>query len=267
MRVTTNHTGQYLFPDHPSEVDRLDVQHYALRLTLGSNHLAPIADPRRVLDSGCGTGQWAYELCREFPRALVVGIDLQATKPVPPANFRLVKGNLLNTLPFADNQFDYVHQRLLVAAVPLPSWDGLIGELVRVARPGAWLELVEAAWSIEPAGPATARMVGLARRLGASLGLDSSGWVFRALGECLTGAGVTDVRRRAVDIPLGEWGGRAGSLMATDYRAAGMRLSDVYQARFGISAEECQELIRAASREWEELHSTCAIAIAHGRKA
>jgi hypothetical protein len=46
-----------------------------------------------------------------------------------------------------------------------------------------------------------------------------------------------------------------------------MRLSDVYQARFGVSAAECQELIRAAWREWEELHSTCAFAIAYGRKS
>jgi ubiquinone/menaquinone biosynthesis C-methylase UbiE len=66
----------YLLPRHASEVDRLDVQHYALRETLGVNHLAPIEPPRRALDVGCGTGQWAFELCKRHPGALVVGLDL-----------------------------------------------------------------------------------------------------------------------------------------------------------------------------------------------
>ena len=36
----------YLFPRHPSEVDRLDVQHYALREALGANYLAPVGRRR-----------------------------------------------------------------------------------------------------------------------------------------------------------------------------------------------------------------------------
>jgi SAM-dependent methyltransferase len=60
----------YLFPRHPGEVDRLDIQHYALRETLHANYLAPVEDPQRVLDVGCGTGQWGFEMCREFATAL-----------------------------------------------------------------------------------------------------------------------------------------------------------------------------------------------------
>jgi ubiquinone/menaquinone biosynthesis C-methylase UbiE len=266
MRTTAAEAGTYMFPNHPGEIDRLDIQHYALRLTLGSNYLAPIHRPTTILDSGSGTGQWAYEVGAEFPDALIVGFDLQSTKPGPPPNFRFVNGNLLQGLPFADGQFDFVHQRLLIPAVPLRSWAALLDELVRVARPGAWVELVEAAWDIEPAGPATARLLGLARRLAVSLGLDSTGSVYRSLAESLARAGLASVRRRTLDVPLGEWGGRVGSLMATDYRAAATRLSDLYESRFGVPAAECRALIRRAGQEWDQLRSTCAFAIAVGRK-
>src|SRR2546422_1102213 len=93
----------YMFPRHPSEVDRLDLQHFALREVLGSNHIAPVARPSRILDVGCGTGQWAVDLCHKFPQALVVGLDMEASKPQRAENYRFVRGNLLQGLPFQND--------------------------------------------------------------------------------------------------------------------------------------------------------------------
>lgn len=258
---------RYIFPQHPSEMDRLDVQHYALQLTIDANYLAPIGMPASILDSGSGSGQWADELCRQFPEALVVGIDLRPGKSVRPPNFAFVQSDVLRGLPFADGTFDFVHQRLLVPAIPLSAWPDLIAELVRVTSPGGWVELVEADWRIERAGPASERLVELACRLGRQRGLDVDGGTFRMLDRSLVEAGLVDAERRTFELPLGDWGGRVGSLMATDYRAAGIRLSPTYVERLGISAEECQELIRSSSREWEELRSGCVFAVAIGRKA
>lgn len=90
----------YVLPRHPTEVDRLDVQHYAMREALAANYLAPIERPERILDVGWGTGQWAYELCQQFPEAIVVGLDLEPSKPERPANYRFIKADLLKGLPF-----------------------------------------------------------------------------------------------------------------------------------------------------------------------
>ena len=165
----------YVLPRHPSEIDRLDVQHYALREALGTNHLASVETPARVLDVGAGTGQWAFEVCAEFPGALVVGLDLVAGKPGGPANYRIVLGNLLEGLPFERGAFDFVHQRLLFSGVPVKSWPAVVGELVRVTHPGGWVELVEGNVEFERAGPASERLAEMLRRLSRTRGLDSTG--------------------------------------------------------------------------------------------
>jgi hypothetical protein len=75
----------------------LDVQHYALREAVGANYLAPVEEPSRVLDVGCGTGQWGFEVCQQFPEALIAGFDLVSGKLGWPPRYRLVKGNLLRS--------------------------------------------------------------------------------------------------------------------------------------------------------------------------
>jgi len=256
----------YVLPRHPAEIDRLDVQHYAMRDALGANYLAPLASPALVLDVGCGTGQWAFELCAQFFGAMVVGLDLEPSKPQRPANYRFVRGNVLSGLPFGDDRFDFVHQRLLQSGVPLVSWPGVVNDLVRVTRPGGWVELVEIENQMKGGGPATTRLLELLLELAGSRGLDRSGVLFRQLDQYLREGGLVEVHRRDVDVPLGEWGGRVGSLMASDLRALYMRLSDVFQARLGVPADESRDLITAMSTELNEHRTVNAFGVAFGRK-
>src|SRR5579859_7604165 len=121
----------YMLPRHQTEIDRLDVQHYALRAALRGNYKAPVDRPVAILDVGSGTGQWAFDLCAEFPRATVVGLDLVPGKlALGPPNYRHVKANVLEGLPFADGTFDYVHQRLMVTALPVSTWPDVLTDLL-----------------------------------------------------------------------------------------------------------------------------------------
>jgi SAM-dependent methyltransferase len=265
-RQPVRDSDHYLFPRHPGEIDRLDVQHYALRETLLANHLSPVADSALILDVGCGTGQWGYDMCGEFPAARVVGLDLVPGKQGQPARYHAVRGNVLHGLPFADGQFDLVHQRLLVTGIPFSAWPALVRELVRVARPGGWVELIEIPFEGGQAGPAAARLVGLTCELLGSLGLDTSDEVYRSLDRYLLDAGLVDVRRHEVRVPIGSWGGRAGSLMATDFRSGATRVCEVLQARGRLSEREARDLIRDAQQEWEQGHYAYPFGIAYGRK-
>jgi SAM-dependent methyltransferase len=200
----------YLLPHHAieaTEIDRLDVQHHAVQERLGANYLAPLKQPSRILDVGCGTGLWAYELCAEFPEAQVVGLDLVPSKQPWPAAYRFVRANLLQGLPFADDRFDFVHQRFLRVGVPVRSWQVVVQDLVRVARPGGWVELVESAAEFEPAGAASERL----GRAGAAAQQDP-------------GAGLDRDRlslRRQLPDPGGDGGGREAHRDAAAGRVGG----------------------------------------------
>jgi SAM-dependent methyltransferase len=256
----------YVLPRHPAEMDRLDLQHYALAAALGANHLAPVLEPRTVLDVGAGTGQWGYDLANDHPEAMVVGLDLKPPKPGAPAGYRAVLGNVLQGLPFGDASFDFVHQRLLFSGIPVVAWPDTVRDLVRTCRPGGWIELVEGATRFEPAGPATERLTELLLQLNRSTGLDSNSIVFSSLDSYLVDAGIREVTRRTVDMPLGEWAGPIGSLMASDIRALFTRVSTVFTARLDVPASECVELVRQAQVEWEEHHTMYRMARAWGRR-
>jgi methylase of polypeptide subunit release factors len=61
----------------------LDLQHHLCKLTLhGKSHLAPLKNPKNVLDFGTGTGIWAIEFAEEYPEARVLGTDLSPIQPI-----------------------------------------------------------------------------------------------------------------------------------------------------------------------------------------
>jgi len=258
--------SSYLFPRHPGEADRLDLQHHALREALGRNFLAPVGSLRRVLDVGAGTGRWGAELCWEHPEALVVGLDLVAGPGEHPSGYRPVRGNLLQGLPFRDGVFDFVHQRFLMSGVPVGAWPQVVGELVRVTRPGGWVELVEPMVKPERLGPAGERLFGLLLELAAGRGLDTANVVFDSLDGYLREAGLEQVTRHEVTVPIGEWGGRIGSFMASDARALCARVCELLSARLALSAEEGVGLVRRSQEEFERRRTVWTIAVASGCK-
>lgn len=66
-----------------AELERIDIKHHVIMLLMGGNlHLAPIVDPKTILDIGTGTGIWAMEMADRFPEATVIGTDLSPVQPM-----------------------------------------------------------------------------------------------------------------------------------------------------------------------------------------
>jgi ubiquinone/menaquinone biosynthesis C-methylase UbiE len=259
-------TSRYFLPHSMGEVDRLDLLHYATRATLHADYLAPVRAPARILDVGTGTGQWAYELAEDFGQALVVGLDLVPTKPRSPANYRFVRGNLLQGLPFGDGRFDFVHQRLLVSGIPVRNWPAAVAELVRVTAPAGWVELTEAAPFMEPEGPATHRLYELLARMGREHGLDTHGVVIPRLGRYLLDAGAEHVQTRTVNLPIGRWADRVGEWIACNYRVLFTMLAPRFERAYGLPESECRELVATMLQEFEQLKPTIECGIAFGQR-
>ncbi|HSR24198.1 MAG TPA: methyltransferase domain-containing protein [Candidatus Eisenbacteria bacterium] len=259
-------TTAYMLPRHPAEIDRLDLQHYALRAALKGNYVAPVECPASILDVGSGTGQWAYDVCEEFPRALVVGFDVEPSKPDRPSNYRFVRGDLLHGLPFVDGGFDFVHQRLLQAAIPLARWPEAVCHLLRVTRPGGYVELTEIGDRTEPAGPAITRLWGFCSRLASGYGLDWTRTVPSSLHSYLERAGAVDVQRHHVAVPIGAWGATLGEMMAADLQALFTRLCPQFEARLGVPAAEAADLVATALQECETYRTNAICTFAYGRR-
>ncbi|WP_376796328.1 class I SAM-dependent methyltransferase [Thermogemmatispora sp.] len=259
----------YMLPKDMGEVNRLDFQHYVLRSLLRANYLAPVGQPRRILDVGCGTGQWACELCHQFPQAEVVGVDLEEIKATtPPSNYHFVQGDVRRGLPFASGSFDFVHQRLLTSALPLAAWPEVVRELARVTAPGGWIELVEPGMGLRvtPTGPANEQLLRMGAQVAGQRGLDTEGVVARSLERYLLEARLTRVQTRVVEAPVGEWGGRIGSLLALDLREVWKAISAPLAAHFGLPLQEVQQLIEKASQEWNSLQAHCTFIVSYGQK-
>lgn len=109
---------------------------------------APVHQPKRLLDVGCGTGRATIQLAERFPDAQIIGVDLS---PVPaihskPKNVQYIKGDVRSlikngTEPFASGSFDYIHSRLL--SLGMTDWEGYLGQIRSILAPGGWLEIQE----------------------------------------------------------------------------------------------------------------------------
>jgi ubiquinone/menaquinone biosynthesis C-methylase UbiE len=136
----------YVLPKDLKESDRLNFQHYLLCHAFRGLYRAPIRHPEAVLDVGTGSGRWAVEMAQRFPNANIIAIDI---KPPPstgvqfPQNMIFTEANVVTGLPFADNSFDFVHQRMLMGALPAKDWQRAVSELVRVTKRGGWIQLLE----------------------------------------------------------------------------------------------------------------------------
>lgn len=257
----------YLLPKDLAETNRLDLQHHIMRQMLKSNYVAPIGRPGSILDVGCGTGRWAYEMCREFPEAQVTGLDLEevSNSQERPPTYRFVPGNIFQDLPFKDNMFDYTHQRFLSAAIILARWPHVAHELVRVTRPGGWVEMVEAGTVLVNAGPTYDGMMEVGRPY-----VEKSGIPLTqsppALEHYLADEGVVDVKTSSIDLPVGIWGGKLGGMLAADLRSAIAGAKDLYPIFTQMTAEDFDAMLSKVMVEWNEHHAALHIMIAYGRK-
>jgi ubiquinone/menaquinone biosynthesis C-methylase UbiE len=91
------------------------------------------------------SGTWTFEVATEWPDVVCHGVDISKTYPttIKPSNTRFTRANVLEGLPFPDNHFDFVFQRFMCIAYTEHQWPQVVRELLRVTKPGGWLEVRE----------------------------------------------------------------------------------------------------------------------------
>lgn len=119
--------------------DQLDIAHHMLRLLLDDKlFLAPVQNPQRVLDLGCGTGIWAIDIADEYPSAEVIGVDISPIQPqFTPPNCRFEIDDISDPWTWPQNYFDFIHIRCLFGSIA--DWPKLYTEVYEHLEPGGWL--------------------------------------------------------------------------------------------------------------------------------
>ncbi len=258
----------YLLPKNVVEANRLDFQFYLIRSILHGNYVSPLrGDLVSILDVGCGTGRWMIEMARAFPGAQVVGLDIapppQSAQTVP-SNTRFVQANLLDGLPFADRSFDFTHQRLLALAIPAAHWPVVIGELVRVTRPGGYVELLEGGDVFLNAGPATKRFLSWWREASHARGFDTS--LMERVGRLLLDAHLRDVQMRTLQVPVGKWGGHTGALLEKNILAGFPALKPLLCSQLSLSPQEFDTTLAELATEGDRYQTSYRYYLAYGQR-
>lgn len=256
----------YILPSDDEEVNRLDFQHYMLRYAMRGNYATPLRQPREILDVACGTGRWCAEMATLYPQANIVGFDMTLPPVAPGASqsdtVAYVQGNMLDGLPFSDNSFDFVHQRLVIVALPTDQWVRQVSELLRVTRPGGWIELVEG--DLLPGGPGIQTLNALGEQMSQKRGMS-----FRnasRVGAYLQEAGARRVERRTVRLPVGKTTGRLGAMAETDYLAIFASVRSFLIAQGLITEEQHNQALAQARKELASGKLTWPFYIAYGQK-
>jgi len=110
---------------------------------------AELADCRRVLEIGCGTGNLSIRAKRAHPRVEVVGCDPDPRalrraqrKARALSGIRFQRG-YAQQLPYADGEFDRVLSSMMLHHLADGAKTAAAAEVFRVLRPGGRLHLVD----------------------------------------------------------------------------------------------------------------------------
>lgn len=259
------------------EYERQLRQHYVLKHILKGNIHVPVSkeSPVVILDSACGAGLWTLDMALDYPNAKVIGLDAFPERNgsdntiISAPNVVYKTGDLTSQLQLPTNSVDVIYQRDASTILPHHVWPLLLSELKRVAKPGAYIQLVEYNFTLKDPGPVLALVNEWYRIASNSVGVIPS--EAKQLNTFLIKAGFEDVKEMVIRIPIGEWHKdevqkENGFLYKQVIKALFHSMKKWWVSELDVSAEEYDKVITAALKEFDEQRSSIEWVIYTARK-
>jgi SAM-dependent methyltransferase len=207
------------------------------------------------------------ENASDYPFSEFYGFDIAPLFPslILPPNCHFLLHDINNgPLPYPDDFFDFVFQRNMSMSISQERWVHLVNELVRVTKPGGYVELVE--WDLE-----------IKRRSAACedwndklmFFLRSRGLVPRIclnLESLLHGSGLIEVDKRHFSCPYGEWGHAIGKQSSTSWLEATMAAKPVLGTSLGIPSDDYDGTLNTIVADFDRYRTFTDIYTVFGRK-
>ena len=174
-RKKQEHPSTYFVQDrgNKDEIRRLELQGQLLIRGMGGV-LAEQPETHvfhRVLDVGCGTGDWLLNAAQRYPSMSLFGVDVsramieyaraQAEAQGMAHRIEFHVMDALRMLEFPGGYFDLVNQRLGISYLRTWDWPNLLQEYQRVTKPGGVIRVTEPEIIIESSSPALTHFYGL----------------------------------------------------------------------------------------------------------
>jgi ubiquinone/menaquinone biosynthesis C-methylase UbiE len=258
----------YFVQDRSSqdEMKRLQIQGSMLTASMGGvlpEQSAP-ARFQRVLDVGCGTGNWIIETAKTYPNiSSLVGADIsskmieyarvqaKAEQVSERVKFRVM--DALRMLEFPTGSFDLVNQRAAMSWLRTWDWPKLLEEYQRVTCPGGVVRITEGNWLVETNSPAYSRLSELVlkafHQAGHSFAPKSDG-VTSELPRLLSHHGLENVQTRALTLEY-----RAGTPQWQDFykdSEFGFRTMQLFLRKWICLPEDYENLCQQALSEMRQ---------------
>ncbi|GBC08506.1 hypothetical protein RclHR1_08170014 [Rhizophagus clarus] len=257
-------TSSCLIPDD-IETERLQQSHYLLKHLFDGNFLSPIHEllnsgPCKVLDLGCGPGTWVLDMGSTYysnKNSVFIGIDISPTFPnqIKPANTQFIQANILDGLPFENDEFDFVHLGSLGLSFSEIQWTELIlPEILRVIKSDGWIEFNEPGSSAINSGPYY-KNISDVHNQEMFMGDINPNTVFKFKEWLLSNSRITNVHEEIRYVSVGSWdeNNKLGEICHENFNTYLKVMESRLSKHLNINLKEYDQLVTKFFQECNEL--------------
>ncbi|CAH1760918.1 1089_t:CDS:2 [Entrophospora sp. SA101] len=254
-----------IFPDDENEKKRQHLRHNLMREVFKSNFSSPVHDVlntgwARVLDVGCGTGTWLFEMSADFPGCNFIGTDILVPlkSELKPFDVKFEEADVVDGLPYDNDSFDFIFLRFNLFDYSEVEWENVIKELIRTVKPGGWIEaniyhfLMETELVVNNAGPATEMLLNAGKYSFISLkNTDFSGFnlIWPEILESLPELASLHLEKK--HMPIGKWGGKLGESGAEFMKGSYEAMLSKFNRYLGVKPKDFDKYLKIYMDEAE----------------
>ncbi|CAG8652386.1 5528_t:CDS:2 [Funneliformis mosseae] len=233
---------KYYLPNDSNDIDGLHLIHFLKKHLYHNNFSVPIEE--NLIQGG-------YKVLDD---SYFFGLDIMPVFPIEikPKNLEFIESDIFKGLPFPDNVFDFVHQSSMLFAVRTDQWDYVISELIRVTKPGGFIELVEFTGS-QNNGPALTNLYDIYQDSCSQRGVDllltcNLNNIIQANGN------ITKVQNDTRSFLIGPNGGKLGMVMQDIFLMYNTSVTSIehLSSKQGISKVVVKNMLNDIVKELEE---------------